>query len=98
MKIYFTESYFMDYSRVGYDSVSISHSLKCSSSEKGSSYFSSWYYIEIDDSFTIEEADKLASDTSYLAINSNISVNEAVRKLEKERLLLKRKNKYYKEK
>ena len=62
MKIYFTESYFMDYSRVGYDSFSITYSLTCSGSENGSSYSSRWYFLEIDDCFTEEEANHLASE------------------------------------
>lgn len=94
MKIYFTESYFMDYSRVGYNSVSIVHSLKNTmDTEEGSSYSSSWYYLEVDDSFTEEEANKLASEASYLAVNSSMSVREALKQLELKYLNIKKSKK-----
>lgn len=94
MKIYFTESYFMDYSRVGYDSVSILHSLENThDTEEGSSYSSRWYFLEVDDSFTEEEANKLASEASYLAVSSDISVKEALRQLEAKYLNIKKSKK-----
>ena len=84
----------MDYSRVGYDSVSISHSLENThDAEEGSSYSSRWYFLEVDDSFTEEEANKLASEASYLAVNSGMSVREALRELESKFLNIKKNKK-----
>ena len=92
MKIYFTESYFMDYSRVGYDSFSITYSLTCSGSEKGSSYSSRWYFLEIDDCFTEEEANHLASEACDLSINKGITVREALKELETKALKKRKSN------
>ncbi len=78
MRIYFKEVTFRDYSRVGYDSISISCSLYPYGSEEGHDSTSTWYFIEISDSYTKEEAIKLARAAILKAQDSFISVSEAL--------------------
>ena len=61
MKVYFKEVTTRDYSRVGYDNVSITSSLSPFGTEEGQSANAVWYFVELSDSFTQDEAMKLAS-------------------------------------
>ena len=78
MRIYFKEVTFRDHSRVGYDSVSISCSLYPYGTEVGHDSTSTWYFVEISDSYTREEAIRLARAAILKAQDSFISVSEAL--------------------
>jgi len=83
MKLYFCETTYRDYSRVGYDDVFIDCSLSPYDSEEGSNAASVWYSIEISDSYTSDEAMKLGGKAISLAQNEGISVSEAIMRIDK---------------
>ena len=78
MKIYFKEVTTKDFSRVGYDNVSISCSLYPYSTEEGHDTSAVWYFLEISDIYTQGEAIKLAQSAINKALVSEISVKDAL--------------------
>ena len=78
MKLYFKEVTTRDYSRVGYDNVSITASPSPFGTEEGQNANTVWYFIEVSDSYTQEEAMKLASKAISKALAEEISVKEAL--------------------
>lgn len=74
MKIYFKEEKRYDYSRQGHDWVDITYSLE---EMQGSCC----YFVEIGDGYTNAEAENLASEAIVNALNSDMNVEEALKKL-----------------
>lgn len=78
MKIYFKEVTTKDFSRVGYDNVSISCSLYPYGTEEGHDASAVWYFLEMSDIYTQGEAIKLAQSAINKALVSKISVKDAL--------------------
>ena len=85
MKIYFKEVTHRDYSRVGYDTVSITCSPFPYGTEEGHDATSVWYFIEVGDAYTQDEALKLAQRAVNKALAEEISLGEAMHLLTKKR-------------
>ena len=78
MKVYFKELTTRDYSRVGYDNVSITSSLSPFGTEEGQSANAVWYFVELNNDFTQNDAMKLASKAISKALAEKIGVKEAL--------------------
>ena len=78
MKVYFKEVTTRDYSRVGYDNVSITASSSPFGTEEGQSANAVWYFVELSDAYSKDEAMKLASKAISKALSEEIGVKEAL--------------------
>ena len=78
MKIYFKEVTTKDFSRVGYDNVSISYSLIPYDTEEGHDANAVWYFIEMPSGISQSEATRLAQSAINKALAEEISVSEAL--------------------
>ena len=85
MKVYFKEITTRDYSRVGYENISISCSAFPYGTEEGYDASSVWYFVEISDSYTQDEAMKLANEAISKALAEEISVRDALFSLTNEK-------------